>query len=149
MITERGLIKTARVIAADLVIAVLPRGIDLPAGNVIGSAFRTHPAERPLTLPFYTDTFAQLVRQDGGYTIALSGTGRLEPGFEGLTLCLSFSPYTKPAGMKSGNQNPALLVLQGPESGQAGLWMAFHPSRNFGCWILGFLTASLRRGWRR
>ncbi|WP_338423984.1 FAD-dependent oxidoreductase, partial [Pantoea ananatis] len=93
VITERGLIKTARVVCATGAWTSLfcrRHSIDLPAGNVIGSAFGTHPAEQPLTLPFYTDAFACRPRQDGGYTIALSGTGRLEPGFQGLRYAREF-----------------------------------------------------------
>ncbi|ASN15224.1 NAD(P)/FAD-dependent oxidoreductase [Pantoea ananatis] len=119
VITERGLIKTARVVCATGAWTSLfcrRHGIDLPAGNVIGSAFRTHPAEQPLTLPFYTDAFACRPRQDGGYTIALSGTGRLEPGFQGLRYAREFFPLYKARRLNLETKIRLSSFLQGPES---------------------------------
>ncbi|MBW1252949.1 NAD(P)/FAD-dependent oxidoreductase [Pantoea allii] len=119
VITERGLIKTASVVcAAGAWTSLFCRrhGIDLPAGNVIGSAFRTCPVEQLITMPFYTDAFACRPRLDGGYTIALSGTGRLEPGFQGLRYAREFFPLYKARRLNLQTKIRLASFLTGPES---------------------------------
>lgn len=119
VITERGLIKTASVVcAAGAWTSLFCRrhGIDLPAGNVIGSAFRTCPVEQLITMPFYTDAFACRPRLDGGYTIALSGTGRLEPGFQGLRYAREFFPLYKARRLNLHTKIRLASFLTGPES---------------------------------
>ncbi|MGG6099105.1 NAD(P)/FAD-dependent oxidoreductase [Pantoea allii] len=119
VITERGLIKTASVVcAAGAWTSLFCRrhGIDLPAGNVIGSAFRTCPVEQLITMPFYTDAFACRPRLDGGYTIALSGTGRLEPGFQGLRYAREFFPLYKARRLNLQIKIRLASFLTGPES---------------------------------
>ncbi len=129
VITERGLIKTSRVVcAAGAWTSLFCRrhGIDLPAGNVIGSAFRTYPVEQVITRPFYTDAFACRPRSDGGYTIALSGTGRLEPGIQGLKYARQFFPLYKARRLNLETKIRLTSFLQGPES--LARWSMERPS---------------------
>ncbi len=91
--TERGLIKTASVICAGGAWTSMfcrRHGIDLPLGNVIGTAFRTAPIEQVIAMPFYTSTFACRPQLDGSYTVSVSGRGRLEPGAQGLRYARQF-----------------------------------------------------------
>jgi len=96
--TERGLIKTSRVIcAAGAWTSMFCRrhGIDLPLGNVIGTAFRTQPIEQAIAMPLYTPGFACRPQMDGSYTVSVSGRGRLEPGAQGLRYARQFYPTFK------------------------------------------------------
>jgi len=98
VVTERGLIKTSRVIcAAGAWTSMFCRrhGLDLPLGNVIGTAFRTQPIRQAITVPFYTERFACRPQLDGNYTVSVSGRGRLEPGAQGLRYLKQFYPTFK------------------------------------------------------
>lgn len=119
VITERGLIKTQQVVCAAGAWSSLfcrRHGIDLPAGNVIGSALRTHPADAIIRGPFYTDAFSCKPRLDGGYTLALSGAGRLEPGLQSLLYARQFYPLYKARRMNLSLKLRAASFYQGPES---------------------------------
>ncbi len=117
--TERGLIKTSRVIvAAGAWTSLFCRrhGIDLPMGNVIGTAFRTKPIEQAITVPFYTGRFACRPQLDGSYTVAVSGRGRLEPGAQGLRYARQFWPTFK-SRRKNLTISPGIApFFRGPES---------------------------------
>jgi len=96
--TERGLIKTSRVIcAAGAWTSMFCRrhGIDLPLGNVIGTAFRTQPIAQAIAMPLYTPGFACRPQLDGSYTVSVSGRGRLEPGAQGIRYARHFYPVFK------------------------------------------------------
>lgn len=96
--TERGLIKTSRVIcAAGAWTSMFCRrhGIDLPLGNVIGTAFRTRPVAQAISVPLYTPGFACRPQLDGSYTVSVSGRGRLEPGAQGIRYARQFYPTFK------------------------------------------------------
>ncbi|EPH0091479.1 NAD(P)/FAD-dependent oxidoreductase [Pluralibacter gergoviae] len=96
--TERGLIKTCRVICAAGVWSSMfcrRHGIDLPLGNVIGTAFRTQPIEQAIAMPLYTPDFACRPQIDGSYTVSVSGRGRLEPGAQGIRYARQFYPTFK------------------------------------------------------
>ncbi|WP_312837271.1 FAD-binding oxidoreductase [Pantoea sp.] len=96
--TERGLIKTSRVIcAAGAWTSMFCRrhGIDLPLGNVIGTAFRTQPIEQAIGMPLYTPGFACRPQLNGSYTVSISGRGRLEPGAQGIRYARQFYPTFK------------------------------------------------------
>ncbi|MBP2167326.1 glycine/D-amino acid oxidase-like deaminating enzyme [Erwinia toletana] len=96
--TERGLIKTASVICAGGAWTSMfcrRHGIDLPLGNVIGTAFRTAPIEQAIAMPLYTPGFACRPQLDGSYTVSVSGRGRLEPGAQGLRYARQFYPTFK------------------------------------------------------
>ncbi|MFS2224994.1 NAD(P)/FAD-dependent oxidoreductase [Pantoea sp. B65] len=96
--TERGLIKTASVICAGGAWTSMfcrRHGIDLPLGNVIGTAFRTAPIAQAISMPLYTPGFACRPQLDGSYTVSVSGRGRLEPGAQGLRYARQFYPTFK------------------------------------------------------
>ena len=119
VITERGIIKTSRVIcAAGTWTSMFCRrhGVDLPLGNVIGTAFRTLPIKQAIELPFYTESFAVRPQLDGGYTVSVSGRGRLEAGFQGLKYARQFYPTFK-ARRKNLTIVPTLKpFINGPEA---------------------------------
>ncbi|MBK0004566.1 MULTISPECIES: FAD-binding oxidoreductase [Erwiniaceae] len=117
--TERGLIKTGRVICAGGAWTSMfcrRHGIDLPLGNVIGTAFRTKPIEQAIALPLYTPGFACRPQMDGSYTMSVSGRGRLEPGAQGLRYARQFYPTFK-ARRKNLTLNLGLSpFFNGPEA---------------------------------
>lgn len=127
--TERGLIKTSRVIcAAGAWTSMFCRrhGINLPLGNVIGTAFRTQPIEQAIGVPLYTPGFACRPQLDGSYTVSVSGRGRLEPGAQGIRYARQFYPT-----FKSRRKNLTLNLglrpfLSGPEA--FGHWTFDRPS---------------------
>ncbi|QIZ46721.1 NAD(P)/FAD-dependent oxidoreductase [Dickeya zeae] len=117
--TERGRVKTSTVICAGGVWSSLfcrRHGIELPLGNVIGTAFRTAPIEQVISLPFYTAGFACRPQSDGSYTVSVSGRGRLEPGFQSLRYARQFYPTFR-ARRKNLSFRPGVKpFLCGPES---------------------------------
>lgn len=117
--TERGLIKTSSVVCAGGAWTSLfcrRHGIPLPLGNVIGTAFQTAPIDQAIELPLYTPGFACRPRLDGGYTVSVSGRGRLEPGAQALRYARQFYPTWKARG-KHLKLRPGLRpFLRGPES---------------------------------
>lgn len=119
VVTERGIITTSRVIcAAGTWTSMFCRrhGIDLPLGNVIGSAFRTLPVKQVISVPFYTDSFACRPQLDGGYTVSVSGRGRLEPGFQGLKYARQFYS-TFNARRHNLTVSPGIMpFIRGPEA---------------------------------
>ncbi|WJV63999.1 FAD-binding oxidoreductase [Pectobacteriaceae bacterium CE70] len=117
--TERGLVKTTRVVCAGGVWTSMfcrRHGIELPLGNVIGTAFRTAPIEQVISMPFYTAAFACRPQMDGSYTVSVSGRGRLEPGIQSLLYARQFYPT-----FKSRRKNLSLRIgfkpfFTGPET---------------------------------
>ncbi|MGM3175495.1 NAD(P)/FAD-dependent oxidoreductase [Dickeya lacustris] len=116
--TERGRVATSTVICAGGVWSSLfcrRHGIELPSGNVIGTAFRTAPIAQAISLPFYTAAFACRPQRDGSYTVSVSGRGRLEPGFQSLRYARQFYA-TYRARRKNLSFNPGIKpFLCGPE----------------------------------
>ncbi|SLM62511.1 D-amino acid dehydrogenase small subunit [Dickeya aquatica] len=116
--TERGRVATSTVICAGGVWSSLfcrRHGLKLPIGNVIGTAFRTVPVEQVIRLPFYTAAFACRPQQDGSYTVAVSGHGRLEPGWQSLLYARQFYATFR-ARRKNLSWRPGLKpFLCGPE----------------------------------
>jgi len=119
VITERGTIKTGSVICAGGAWTSMfcrRHGIDLPLGNVIGTAFRTKPIDQAIALPLYTPGFACRPQMDGSYTMSVSGRGRLEPGAQGLRYARQFYPTFK-ARRKNLSLNLGLgPFFSGPEA---------------------------------
>ncbi|KOC91458.1 NAD(P)/FAD-dependent oxidoreductase [Winslowiella iniecta] len=117
--TERGLIKTASVICAGGAWTSMfcrRHGIDLPLGNVIGTAFRTAPIEQAITMPLYTPAFACRPQLDGSYTVSVSGRGRLEPGAQGLRYARQFYPTFKARRKNLTLRLGLAPFLRGPEA---------------------------------
>lgn len=121
VITERGMIKTQSVVcSAGAWTSIFCRrhGISLPAANIVGAALRTHPAQQMFDAPFYSKTVSWRPRIDGGYTIALSGRGRMEPGFQTIKYAKDFLPLFKSRrkSLKLSVKLKASSFLNGPES---------------------------------
>ncbi len=119
VITERGMIKTTQVIcAAGAWSSMFCRrhGIDLPLGNVIGTAFRTAPGVQAIAQPLYTPGFACRPQQDGSYTVSVSGRGRLSPGAQGLRYARQFYPTFKSRRKNLKIELGLAPFLSGPES---------------------------------
>ncbi|MDW8847335.1 FAD-binding oxidoreductase [Erwinia sp. MMLR14_017] len=119
VITERGMIKTTRVICAGGAWTSMfcrRHGIDLPLGNVIGTAFRTAPVEQAITVPLYTPDFACRPQLDGSYTVSVSGRGRLTPGAQGLRYARQFYPTFKARRKNLKIELALAAFFSGPES---------------------------------
>ncbi|HHB1425323.1 TPA: NAD(P)/FAD-dependent oxidoreductase [Serratia odorifera] len=119
VVTERGLIKTSRVICAGGAWTSMfcrRHGIDLPLGNVIGTAFRTAPIEQAIAVPLYTPSFACRPQLDGSYTVSVSGRGRLSPGVQGLRYARQFYPTFKARRKNLTIRLGLDAFINGPES---------------------------------
>ncbi|WP_428943415.1 NAD(P)/FAD-dependent oxidoreductase [Pantoea sp. FN060301] len=119
VITERGLIKTSRVICAGGAWTSMfcrRHGIDLPLGNVIGTAFRTAPVAQAISMPLYTPTFACRPQLDGSYTVSVSGRGRLRPGAQGLRYARQFFPTYRSRRKNLSLELGLEAFFSGPES---------------------------------
>jgi glycine/D-amino acid oxidase-like deaminating enzyme len=94
VVTERGLIRTCRVILAGGAWASAMcrhHGLKFPQASVRSTILRTHIApEGPEA--FYCPDVALTRRLDGSYTIAISGKGRLEITPQGLRYARQFLP---------------------------------------------------------
>lgn len=93
--TERGLIRTSSVVCAGGAWSSMfcrRHGIDLPLGNVVGTAMRTAPIQQVIKIPLYTESFACRPQLDGSYTLSISGRGRLDIGPQGLRYAKKFYP---------------------------------------------------------
>jgi glycine/D-amino acid oxidase-like deaminating enzyme len=119
VITERGTIKTQRVICAGGAWTSMfcrRHGIELPLGNVIGTAFRTAPIEQAIAMPLYTPDFACRPQLDGSYTVSVSGRGRLAPGAQGLRYARQFYPTFKARRKNLRLELGLTPFLRGPEA---------------------------------
>lgn len=119
VITERGMIKTRRVICAGGAWTSLfcrRHGIDLPLGNVTGTAFRTAPVEQIIAVPLYTPTFSCRPQSDGSYTVSIAGRGRLTPGVQGLRYARQFWPSFRARRKSLTLKLGVEPFLRGPES---------------------------------
>jgi len=79
--TERGRIRCQRVVVAGGAWTALfcrHHGINLPLAMINGTAMRTRAAPRIFEEGIYTPNMCARPRQDGGYTLAIAGRGRLE-----------------------------------------------------------------------
>lgn len=118
VITERGIIKTSRaLLSAGAWSSVFCRrhGVNLPLGNVIGTAFRTKPIEHVIDKPLYVPGFACRPAKDGSYTMSVSGRGVLKPGFQAIRYAKTFLPTFK-ARRKILRFEPSLSpFFRGPE----------------------------------
>lgn len=91
--TERGRIAASRVVLAGGAWSSLfcrHHAIELPAINVMGTALRTSPGPAVVDGCFSGPGFALRRRLDGGYTVAVSGYGRLELAPQNLRYATQF-----------------------------------------------------------
>lgn len=95
VVTEKGTIATDTVIcAAGAWTSMFCRwhGITLPQAGVFATACRTEPTDREIGVALGCDSFSVRRREDGGYTVALRGRGRLELTPQGLRHAGKFLP---------------------------------------------------------
>jgi len=81
VVTERGRIRCQRVVVAGGAWTALfcrHHGIDLPLAMINGTAMRTRAAPRVFEHGIYTPNLCARPRQDGAYTLAIAGRGRLD-----------------------------------------------------------------------
>ncbi|MBE9605304.1 FAD-binding oxidoreductase [Acetobacteraceae bacterium H6797] len=95
VVTERGTIKAQSVICAGGAWASLfmrYHGVEFPQASVRATAFRTTPARALVSGGFLGTGFALRARDDGSFTVGLSGRGRLEITPQGLRYAKLFWP---------------------------------------------------------
>ncbi|MBR0682818.1 FAD-binding oxidoreductase [Roseomonas eburnea] len=81
VVTERGRIRTSAVLCAGGAWASMfcrRHGISLPQAGVFATACRTEPAPEVMPGGISTGGYAFRRRDDGGYTVAIAGAGRVE-----------------------------------------------------------------------
>lgn len=118
VVTERGTIGAQAVICAGGVWASMfcrRHGIALAQAGVYGTAMRTERAPEVLTGGLYVQGLSVRRRLDGGYTLGVSGRGRVDITPQGLRHARAFWPTFKlrRAGVKL---HLGLSFLQGPEA---------------------------------
>lgn len=103
VVTEKGRIRTQAVLLAGGAWSTLfcrRHGITLPQAMVIGTAFRTTAAPVIREGALGTPGYCIRRREDGGYTVALRGRGRLELTPDGLRYARQFWPTFKQRAAK-------------------------------------------------
>ena len=120
VVTERGTIRTQAVICAGGAWAAMfcrANGISLPQAGVYATAMRTEVAPEVLSGGLSVPGLTVRRRVDGGYTLGVSGRGRVDLTPQGLRHARAFWPTYKlrRAGVRL---NLGLSFLQGPESFQ-------------------------------
>jgi glycine/D-amino acid oxidase-like deaminating enzyme len=95
VVTEKGRIRTGAVLLAGGAWASMfcrRHGIRFPQSGVVATAFRTEPGA-VVTPGGVTDgRYAMRLRDDGGYTVALAGSGRVELTPQKFRYALDFIP---------------------------------------------------------
>ncbi|MBS7813361.1 NAD(P)/FAD-dependent oxidoreductase [Roseococcus pinisoli] len=95
VVTEKGTIRTASVLLAGGAWASMflrHHGVSLPQASIRSTSFRTEPLPEVVTGGLSTPKFTLRRRLDGGYTIGLSGRGRLELAPQGFRYARQFWP---------------------------------------------------------
>jgi glycine/D-amino acid oxidase-like deaminating enzyme len=95
VVTEAGRIRTGAVLCAGGAWTSLfcrHHGISLPQAGVFATACRTEPAAEVMAGGVSTGGYAFLRRADGGYTVAISGAGRVELTPQSLRHAWKFLP---------------------------------------------------------
>lgn len=121
--TERGLIRAGSVVVAGGAWSSMfcrRHGIDLPLGNVIGTAMRTAPIEQVIKMPLYTEGFACRPQLDGSYTLSVSGRGRVAIGPQGLRYAKKFYPTFQARRKNLKVHFSPSAFIEGPEA--MGSW---------------------------
>jgi len=98
LITEKGVIRTERVLCASGVWSTLfcrRHGIDLPQVGVRGSAFATTEAPAVQEGNLGTPGFTMRRRTDGGYTVAMRNRGRIDLTPDSFRYARQFWPTYK------------------------------------------------------
>jgi glycine/D-amino acid oxidase-like deaminating enzyme len=95
VVTEHGTIRTGAVLCAGGAWSSMfcrRHGITLPQAGVFATACRTEPAPEVTLGGVGSPAFAIRRREDGGYTVALRGRGRVELTPQGLRYARHFMP---------------------------------------------------------
>jgi len=95
VVTEQGAVRTQTVVCAGGAWASMfcrRHHIDLPQAGVYATSMRTHPAPEVLAGALSVPGLALRRRLDGGYTLGLSGRGRVEISPQGLHYARQFWP---------------------------------------------------------
>ncbi|MCC7275280.1 MAG: FAD-binding oxidoreductase [Alphaproteobacteria bacterium] len=95
VVTERGVVRTDAVLCAGGAWTSMfcrRHGIDLPQAGVFASACRTDPGPEVTPGGVHTPGYAFRRREDGGYTVAVGGAGRVELTPQGLRYARKFLP---------------------------------------------------------
>jgi glycine/D-amino acid oxidase-like deaminating enzyme len=95
VVTEHGTIRTQSVLLAGGAWASMflrHHGVSLPQASIRSTSFRTAPLPEIVTGGLSTPAFTLRRRIDGGYTIGLSGRGRLELAPQGFRYARQFWP---------------------------------------------------------
>ncbi|WP_280174779.1 FAD-binding oxidoreductase [Hyphomicrobium sp. CS1BSMeth3] len=93
VVTEKGTIRTDAVLCAGGAWTSMfcrPHGIDLPQAGVFATAWRTEPVQGITDGCIGTPSFAFRRREDGGFTVGLSGRGRVELNLNSMRHALKF-----------------------------------------------------------
>ena len=119
VITEKGTIRTARVLCAGGAwSSMLCRhlGIDLPQAGVRSTAFATTEAPEVTPGGLSTPEFTMRRRVDGGYTVAIRGRGTLEITPQGLRYARTFLPLFQARRADGVSLRLGRSFIEGPEA---------------------------------
>jgi glycine/D-amino acid oxidase-like deaminating enzyme len=117
--TERGLIKTSAVVCAGGAWSsrfCRYHGIELPVANIVGTAMSTSIAPEIVSGCLNTPTFALRRRNDGAYTLAVPGHGRMELAPQGLQYAAKFYEMYRAKVAKKLKIRVGRSFFSGPEA---------------------------------
>ncbi|WP_029355673.1 FAD-binding oxidoreductase [Bosea sp. 117] len=118
VVTERGAIKTNAVLCAGgawTSMLLRRHGISLPQAGVFATACRTEPAPHVIDGGVGSPGFSFRRRQDGGYTVAMRGRGRVDLTPQGIRYARHFLPLLIKRG-KTLTLGIGRSFVEGPET---------------------------------
>lgn len=119
VVTEKGRIRTARVLcAAGAWSSLFCRwhGISFPQSGVRSTAFATVPGPAVIDGGLSTPGFTIRRREDGGYTVAIRGRGRVEITPQGLRFARQFMPIFRERRSNALSIGIGRSFFSGPEA---------------------------------
>jgi len=121
--TERGLVKANKVICCGGAWSARfcqRHGIELPAANILGTAFKTTSAPEVIKGCLSMPNLAMRRRLDGSYTVAVPGLGRMDLAPQNLRYVTKFLPMYRSKVAKKLKFRINSSFFNGPEA--AGYW---------------------------
>lgn len=121
--TERGLVKANRVICCGGAWSsrfCKQYGIEMPSANILGTAFKTTAAPEVIKGCLSTGSLCLRRRQDGSYTVALSGRGQIDLAPQNIRYATKFYPMYRSKIAKKLKVRINGSFFNGPEA--AGSW---------------------------
>lgn len=121
--TENGLVKANKVICCGGAWSARfcqRHGIELPVANIHGTAFKTTVAPEVITGCLSTPNLAMRRRNDGSYTVAVPGLGRMDLAPQNLRYVTKFLPMYRSKVAKKLKFRVNSSFFNGPEA--AGKW---------------------------